>query len=357
MPDHLIRALEGLSSAIQAVRVTSDGAYCMTASDDRSLKLWNPHKAANSIQSQPSSSAIPFGNSSSSGQGVKNDSTEQGFCVHTFGGVHSYGVNDVTISRDKSRFASAGEDKAFFLWDVVSSRVIRRVQSHDQRTNVILFNDPESSVVFTGSYDKTVKCWDLRSQSRDPIQILSDATDSITSLTMGIESKILLTGCVDGNIRLYDLRKGCMHTDKIHDPITSVCISEDERSYIATCLTGKIKLMDIELGKLLKVYEGHQHDSFKMEAKFCYTIKDKDRKRKREREKDTTTGSFRHQIIGSSEDGSIYHWDLLTGQVVDTSSRVHRRAISSIAVHPTMDMFFTASYDSTVKCWSSSSST
>ena len=33
-----------LGSAVNAVRFTTDGNYCMTASDDRSVKLWNPHK-------------------------------------------------------------------------------------------------------------------------------------------------------------------------------------------------------------------------------------------------------------------------------------------------------------------------
>jgi mitogen-activated protein kinase organizer 1 len=351
MPDHLVRTLDGHSSAVHAVRLTHDGAYCMTVSDDRSLKLWNPHKAA----ANTTTASIPSSSSSSSGHA--GNQTEQALCVHTFGGVHGYGVYDVAISRDKSRFVSAGEDKAFFLWDVVSSRVIRRVQSHDQRTNAILFNDPESSVVFTASYDKTVKCWDLRAQSRDPIQILRDATDSVTSLVMGIEGKCLITGSVDGHIRSYDLRKGCLHTDNVHEPITSVSLSEDERTYLATCLTGKVKLIDCEDGKLLKCYEGHRHDSYKMEAKFCYTIRDKgESDKKRLKRNDGEHRDCRHQIIGSSEDGSIFHWDLLTGQVVDTSSRVHRRAISSIACHPTKDLFFTASYDSTVKCWSSTTS-
>ena len=30
--------------SVNAVRFTHDGNYCMTASDDRTVKLWNPHK-------------------------------------------------------------------------------------------------------------------------------------------------------------------------------------------------------------------------------------------------------------------------------------------------------------------------
>ena len=33
-----------LIGSVNAVRFTHDGNYCMTASEDRTVKLWNPHK-------------------------------------------------------------------------------------------------------------------------------------------------------------------------------------------------------------------------------------------------------------------------------------------------------------------------
>jgi mitogen-activated protein kinase organizer 1 len=39
---------------------------------------------------------------------------------------------------------------------------------------------PGDDVLVTGSYDKTVKIWDLKSHARTPIQTLSDFRDSVT---------------------------------------------------------------------------------------------------------------------------------------------------------------------------------
>jgi WD40 repeat protein len=41
----MLLSLNGhLSGAVNAVRFSSDGNYCMTAGDDRMVMLWNPHR-------------------------------------------------------------------------------------------------------------------------------------------------------------------------------------------------------------------------------------------------------------------------------------------------------------------------
>jgi len=83
-----------------------------------------------------------------------------------------------------------------------------------------------------GSYDSTVKLWDLRcvlalfsllayhvrsrstsSQNRQPIQALEEARDSVQALYVG--SSRIMTGSVDGHVRTYDLRKGELRADYI----------------------------------------------------------------------------------------------------------------------------------------------
>lgn len=68
------RTLNGHSAAINAVRFTSDGSYCMTCSDDRTVKLWNPHKDDPSV------------------------TTGNALLIKTYSGVHGYQVFDISIS-------------------------------------------------------------------------------------------------------------------------------------------------------------------------------------------------------------------------------------------------------------------
>ena len=53
-----------------------------------------------------------------------------------------------------------------------------------QKVNCVKFNQPDSTVIISGSYDATVRCWDCRSRSLEPIQILDDAKDSVSSLAV-----------------------------------------------------------------------------------------------------------------------------------------------------------------------------
>lgn len=74
-------------------------------------------------------------------------------------------------------------------------------------------NDQRASWIDIGSFDATVRLWDCKSQSTKPIQVLEESRDSVSSLH--IHGYDILTGSVDGKIRLYDLRKGMLFVDMI----------------------------------------------------------------------------------------------------------------------------------------------
>ena len=37
----------------------------------------------------------------------------------------------------------------------------------------------EDSVLFSGSYDRSIRAWDLRARSRDALQVMTDFKDSV----------------------------------------------------------------------------------------------------------------------------------------------------------------------------------
>ena len=73
--------------------------------------------------------------------------------------------------------------------------------------------DEDGSVVVSGSFDATVRLWDCKSGSTKPIQVLEEARDAVSGVhVVGWE---VVTGCVDGRVRVYDLRMGLVFTDVV----------------------------------------------------------------------------------------------------------------------------------------------
>ncbi len=134
-----------------------------------------------------------------------------------------------------------------------TGRIIRRVQAHSQRVNAVYLDDP-CTLMFTASYDKSVCIWDLKSNMREPIQVLSDFRDSVTSVTCSDTE--IIAGCVDGTLRTYDIRTGTMHTDSFGDPVTWVQLSSDKRSVLCTRLDAPLCLLEIKTGRTLQQYSG-----------------------------------------------------------------------------------------------------
>jgi mitogen-activated protein kinase organizer 1 len=158
----------------------------MSGSQDKTIRLWNPHK---------------------------------GLHIKSYSGPHNYEVTDIAIHKSNNQFASVGGDKLAFYWDVTTGNTIRKFQGHTQSINCVAFN-PLYNVLLTGSFDTTVRIWDLNSdrpshrqiQTRE-VQILDQQRDSVSQLIVTEEQ--IIVGCLDGCVRVYDIRMGCMTTDDV----------------------------------------------------------------------------------------------------------------------------------------------
>ena len=92
---------------------------------------------------------------------------------------------------------------------------MRRLNGHSQRVNSVELS-ADCSLLLSASYDKSILAWDLRSNSREPVQRMEDFTDSVTKVALTKETPGYIVGsCVDGSVRIYDLRRGCLHKDKV----------------------------------------------------------------------------------------------------------------------------------------------
>ena len=97
MTDRCLRSLVGHTESVNTVKFTYDGQYCMTVSNDRTAKLWNPH--CNDPRQKINQSS------------PDNNDESQALLIQTYAGNHGYKILDIATTQDKSRFVTAGGDK------------------------------------------------------------------------------------------------------------------------------------------------------------------------------------------------------------------------------------------------------
>ena len=102
-------------------------------------------------------------------------------------------------------------------------------------------------MVVSGSVDTTVKIWDGRSRSQEPIQTLDECKDSVTSLD--VSDHEILVGCADSRLRLYDLRKGSLDTDFVGGAVSSVKFTRDGQCVLLSSVNNTVKLFDKTSGQ------------------------------------------------------------------------------------------------------------
>ncbi|CAB3989473.1 WD repeat domain-containing 83 [Paramuricea clavata] len=294
LPTVFIRQLDGHQGPVRAVRFNVNGNYCVTCGGDKFLKLWNPYT---------------------------------GVQLKSYGG-HGYEVLDATASDDSARIASCSADRTVILWDVSTGQIVRKFRGHISRVNCVQFNRPDCSLVMSGSYDSTVRIWDTKSRNMEPVQILDEAKDSITSLH--VSEHEILTGSVDCNVRRYDIRIGRMTADHIGQPVTSVTLSKDGQCVLVSSLDNTVRLLDKETGELLNDFKGHNNEKYKVDSCLSHTDS---------------------EVVSGSEDGRICFWDLIESKLVHAIEKAHKTTVYSLSYHPEQPIMLSASSDGKVKLW------
>ncbi|KAL4778122.1 WD domain protein [Aspergillus varians] len=230
-PSQLVHTLKTHHGPVNAVTFSGGpGTYILTGSTDRAIHL---------------SRAIPNGNNASV---IETTSPIQKY------EAHGYSVLDIAVASDNSKFASVGGDRQVFLWDVEQGITVRRWGGHNARVEAVQFAGQDDAVVVSGSADTTINLWDGRSNSHKPIQTLTEAGDTVSSLHVHTPTYSIASGSYDGRARVYDIRMGKMTVDVLGNPVTSVRCSADGNALLASTLDSRIRMLDRDDGKLLKAF-------------------------------------------------------------------------------------------------------
>lgn len=136
---------------------------------------------------------------------------------------------------------------------------------------------------------------------------------------------------VDGFIRVYDVRKAGIVTDRVGQSITHLRLSNDKNCFLASTLDSSLRLLDKESGELLAEYKAseYKNEEFKLISTLSYTDA---------------------YVIAGSENGRILMWDLVEADVVRTLNG-HTNAVTCVEYHSDRHIMVSGSLDGSVKVW------
>ncbi|XP_015418755.1 PREDICTED: CMT1A duplicated region transcript 1 protein [Myotis davidii] len=116
-----------------------------------------------------------------------------------------------------------------------------------------LFVCEEENVLLSGSYDLSIRSWDLKSGAC--IRIFTGHQGTITCIDLYKE--MLVSGAKDCQVKEWDINTGkCLKTFKHKDPILAIKIND---TYIvSSCERGIVKVWHIVMAQVVKILSGHE---------------------------------------------------------------------------------------------------
>lgn len=274
--------------------------------------------------------------------------------------VHQKEVGFVAFSPDGKSLVTQSAN-TIYLWNK-KGQFLKTLHKDTQIIASVAFS-PDSKLLATGGWDKTVKLWDVSSGTN--LKTFSH-TSFVGAVGFSPDSKVLISGDWDGQIKMWEVASGReIKTIAAKNAVNAVAFTSDGKT-LAYAADTKITLFDISSGQTLRALSGHSLpvDDLRftptgrvLVSDGAGTIKIWDAAAGAE------TKSLKHKTIMTSialsPDGKLLAtgdknqvklWDVPSGAEISAFSP-HTESVYSIAFSPDGKSLATASADKTVKLW------
>lgn len=219
---HALKRLKGHSHFISDVVVSGCGQFAVSASWDKTLRLWD---------------------------------LEKGETTTIFNG-HEDDVLSVAFSADNRQIISSSRDKSIKLWNTLGEEkwTQKDKDCHDSWISTVRFSPTaQNPVIVSGGWDNVIKVWHLSN-----FQLKSNFTGHtgfINSVAVSPDGSLCASGGQDGKAMLWDLGEtgnNPLHSfeEKDMTEITTLCFSPN-RFWLSVAEGENIKIWDLERKKVV----------------------------------------------------------------------------------------------------------
>ncbi len=170
----LLKSLQGHQGLITSLELSHDGELLVSGGEDRTIRLWQPHKAQ----------------------------------LLTVLRGHDQGVNCLVLSTPwmelpmatQQLIVSGGSDQTVRLWDGHQGSQLGILQGHTGRVTALALH-PSGMLLASGGSDQSIKLWDLAKQTE--LTSLRGHRGIISGLAFSASGQRLVSGSWDGTIKIW----------------------------------------------------------------------------------------------------------------------------------------------------------
>ena len=261
--------LEGHTSRITELVFSTDGKTLASASEDRSIRLWDVATGAHKHTLTGHDSYIhsmafsPDGTTLASGSEngkIRLWSVNTGQYRVTLEG-HRSAVRSIAFSPDGTTLASGSSDRSIRLWNATTSSYKVTLEGHTDYVNTVIFS-PDGTILASGSNDRTIRLWDATTGFHQ--QTLTGHTYSVYDISFIHDGQTLVSKSNDGTVRLWDASTGQYKESLNVNNLSNVSINSDGTMLAGVYSNRNISLWDIATEIEVASLTGHTSNIYSL---------------------------------------------------------------------------------------------